>query len=557
MGRSANEGAMDTQALDFVIHHVFLPPRLPQKDDQNASHTLATAQLLRDSVSNFFSTEGNASPPVQTVLRMLERFIATDLRPALDEGPKKNWLRSCISDLGNGGTYSLLRWYLYAYVPGGRLPWKITPTETFHSRCCAVLPPSPNAGLLLTARQDDMLFEAFELLAPNADVMSCKGVLRRAFPDRGAAISLKILRDDGLLDEVVDVLYELDRVTAPIVRQKVAKAGTAQPELRDISSTVLVTGMLMDILVGLGKSVEPHRVYKRSREQVNWHDAYLPFRPSPIWLLLRVALRLVLDRQIVPGGDAASQYKQVMAYHHARILDIGARRSQSPIPSNALFSMKAKLVRRIVKLDPAEDSPWLEEVRDIVSHSQVVLQKRWDTAQRKEDKRLPLKELAKVFPRQDTELKLRNLRQYLSWIKSRPPSSRETMGSGDTTRFGSLSCPNRPVLPALRYMSQGDTIIGFSRLLEFQSWAELVLPVWLDIQLNIDVAIASHEGVAEVLGHLIGLIHEYHAQALKAYEGMPDALSVMYLVIMELWVAMDKIAWNAIPLLLDYDPGFP
>jgi hypothetical protein len=26
---------------------------------------------------------------------------------------------------------------------------------------------------------------------------------------------------------------------------------------------------------------------------------------------------------------------------------------------------------------------------------------------------------------------------------------------------------------------------------------------------------------------------------------------------MELWVAMDKIAGNAIPLLLDYDPGFP
>jgi hypothetical protein len=31
----------------------------------------------------------------------------------------------------------------------------------------------------------------------------------------------------------------------------------------------------------------------------------------------------------------------------------------------------------------------------------------------------------------------------------------------------------------------------------------------------------------------------------------------MYLVIMELWMAMDKIAGNVMSLLLDYDPGFP
>jgi hypothetical protein len=48
----------------------------------------------------------------------------------------------------------------------------------------------------------------------------------------------------------------------------------------------------------------------------------------------------------------------------------------------------------------------------------------------------------------------------------------------------------------------------------------------------------------------------YFSEATKAYQGNPVATSVMYLNIMDLWVAMDKIAGKAVGLLLEYDPGF-
>ncbi len=238
--------------------------------------------------------------------------------------------------------------------------------------------------MLLTARQDGILFEAFELLAPNHDVMSCKGSLLREFPDRAAVVALDKLRDDDFLGELADIIQKLDVGIAPVARPKVTKAGTEQPEERDTLSPILATGMLIDVLVGLGQSVEPDRITKRSREQVSWNDAFLPFHRSATWLLLRVALRLVLDRKAVLSGEE-SWYKPLMAYHHARVLSMAMRPRKPRIPSDKLFSMKAKLVRRIVKLDPAEEAGWLGEVRKTVKLSQAVLRKRWKKAQEVEN----------------------------------------------------------------------------------------------------------------------------------------------------------------------------
>ena len=109
--------------------------------------------------------------------------------------------------------------------------------------------------------------------------------------------------------------------------------------------------MLVDIIAGLGTEVGPTRIAKRTREQVSWDNARLPFHRSPAWLLLRAAMRLVLDRQTALA-DVKSQYKSLMAYHHAQVLQVATRAAD--IPSDTLFSMRAKLARRIKKLDPTE-----------------------------------------------------------------------------------------------------------------------------------------------------------------------------------------------------------
>jgi hypothetical protein len=378
--------------------------------------------------------------------------------------------------------------------------------------------------------------------------MSCKGALLREFPDRAALVPADKLRDADFLDELVDIIEKLDVCIAPMARPKTTKAGTVQPEERDTLSPVLATGMLIDVLVGLGQGVEPGRITKRSREQVGWNDAFLPFHRSSTWLLLRVALRLVLDRLA-----ADSWYKPLMVYHHARILGMAAAATRPRIASDKLFSMKAKVVRRIVKLNPGEETPWLQDVRRILMESKAVLNKRWKRVQHKDTKVLPLGELSMLSFSEDSELKLQSLRQHLSWITSRSASNRDPMGPGDTTRFDPLS---HNELPTLSSSESGDAILDCSRLLDFEAWVESALQAWLDNQLHL--VTTTHPATTDTaMSNLKALIGAYHKRACAAYDGIPDALSIMYLVIMELWVAMDRIAGKAIPLLLAYDPGFP
>ncbi|KAK4119357.1 hypothetical protein N657DRAFT_581720, partial [Parathielavia appendiculata] len=227
----------DSKALDFMINHVFLPPQLPQEDDSEAGYLNTTIRAFRDSVECFLSAEPSSAPSVRPAVDMLDRLLSTETRG----------MHHVISDLKNGGI------------------------ALFHLR-------AQNAGLLVTARQDDVLFEAFELLAPNDKVMSCLGALLREFPDRAAVITYARLQDPDFLSELANFIQTLTASNVPVARPKVKKAKTFQPEERDTVSPLLVNGMLIDLLSGLGESVAPlSRVTKRSREHVGWSSALLPF----------------------------------------------------------------------------------------------------------------------------------------------------------------------------------------------------------------------------------------------------------------------------------------
>ena len=99
------EVPLDMPTLDFIIHHVFLPPRLPQEDDTNSQHPLIMVQVLRDSVSDFMATQRDSGPSMQPTLNMLNRFLETSHNA--DAGKTKrahrDALRSLIFELKDGG----------------------------------------------------------------------------------------------------------------------------------------------------------------------------------------------------------------------------------------------------------------------------------------------------------------------------------------------------------------------------------------------------------------------------------------------------------------------
>ncbi|KAK3346903.1 hypothetical protein B0T25DRAFT_613574 [Lasiosphaeria hispida] len=501
--------------LEYTINHVFMPPRLPQEDDTQITNEHRLIASLLESVRHFTTIEPSSVEALLPVIGMLEKLLG--MAPGRDCLNKERYMRDAISTLKEGDS------------------------TLFHLR-------AQNAGLLITARQDDVLFEAFELLAQNYKVMSTRGSLVREFPDCAAVVKRSLLADQDFLDNFIQALRELELEKTPAACPVSRKAGTNQVETRDTVSPFLVTGLLMDVLSGLGLSVTPQTISKRSREQVNWDNSLLPFHRSPTWLLLRVALRLVLDFQS-RQGESQPWYKPVLALYHSDLLK---KATSLETRSDLLFTMRAKLVRRVLKIESVDSQPWLKEVEAVVESNKTQLEKRWLEYQEKDAQVLSFDKLQNLSFTADSMLKLKNLELHISWIKSRSPAPRGAASPGDITMFDRLSTTDLPSLFVATLTSAGT--MGRFVLLDFESWIENCLPSWLRQQLRIPRTSSYIESSLEELESLVCV---YYAKAKNIYHQNPEALSVMYLVIMELWVVMDKIAGHAVPLLLEYNPGFP
>lgn len=86
--------------------------------------------------------------------------------------------------------------------------------------------------------------------------------------------------------------------------------------------------------------------------------------------------------------------------------------------------------------------------------------------------------------------------------------------------------------------------VKFFYLAAFETWVQKHLASWLVTNL-------AEEGAC---GHLRSSIKMYHFVANTVYTGVPASLSIMYLTILELWVACDKSACHIYPLLRKYKP---
>lgn len=109
-----------------------------------------------------------------------------------------------------------------------------------------------------------------------------------------------------------------------------------------------VTELLMGILRAVGRPLDNvERIYKHTREDVMWKDALKPWRRSPLWLFLRVALQTSL-MQIKGEEQSHERYKFFMLFFMANVLDYALKAS---LPSDMLFFMKAKICHRALKLE--------------------------------------------------------------------------------------------------------------------------------------------------------------------------------------------------------------
>ncbi len=191
-----------------------------------------------------------------------------------------------------------------------------------------------NAAVIIRILVDHVRFEVFEVCPPTSNVMSTSGKLLCSYPGPALQISSDIFSDKSFLQELSSFLIQMD-VDELDSGATTVKAGSIVREVRDSAHPKYISQLLVGILRGFGgQPASVDRITKRIGDEVLWEDAYKPWRRSPLWLVIRVALQTSLDYDI---------YKTFILFFHAYLLHICVKRGFS---SETLYLMRVKVARR-------------------------------------------------------------------------------------------------------------------------------------------------------------------------------------------------------------------
>ena len=146
-----------------------------------------------------------------------------------------------------------------------------------------------NAALIVRrlTLSDSIQFEVFEVSPQNTNVMTAEGKLLCSYPGPAIQVSAASFMDECFLRELSSFLIQMD-VDVLDSTPTTVKAGSVVNEVRETVDPRYISGLLVGILRGYGQSAVVDRITKRIGDEVLWHDAYQPWRQSPLWLVLRV-----------------------------------------------------------------------------------------------------------------------------------------------------------------------------------------------------------------------------------------------------------------------------
>ena len=219
------------------------------------------------------------------------------------------------------------------------------------------------------------------------------------------------------------------------------------------------------------------------------------------------------------------------------ILDLAHKRN---IKSDLLHCMIAKISKRVRKLGKDHGTLWQRSVETVLFSALALMEGRWHKIMEESADHTVTARLEHLSAASNIEISLPILDDYIEQLRSRKCET-----SLQTFNPTSILVQNKPnSLPSLEVEAM-HSHSATCRLADIENWVEKELDSWLSTRLLSVKTCASLEL----------FIEQYHATASSQYHDNPEALSIMFLTILELWVACDKSVTNLHPMLKAHDPA--
>lgn len=390
-----------------------------------------------------------------------------------------------------------------------------------------------NAGLILRQQSDDMIFESFEASPPNEQIMSTSGRLICSFPGPIISVPLDTAQNPKFLTPLCHFLERMDVEELEPALTINKKAGNKIVETRDTTHPMFITEMLTGILRGVGSPVQnARRIQKCYRDDINWASAKLPWRRSPLWLVLKIALQTTLQYK--------SLYKSVMLHFMIQFLrDAIVHEMDSEI----LSVMGSKISRRYMKmLDRSLPVPvaLVQSVLEIGNACRELLEDRWNTIQSKLAERTAWNPESLKFDK-DTKMSLINSRKYIRSVISRMPQYTpvKSFNPSEAQRISTSAID----MPHLSTAGKSESDI-YVLLQDFENWIAVNIVKWSKCNRELKPSCKK----------LQYTMQRYESIARPRYQSSPTNWSILVLTLVEMWVALDETAIHQLPLLSEYHP---
>ncbi|KAL4786734.1 hypothetical protein BJX76DRAFT_365229 [Aspergillus varians] len=477
---------MDAEIFQYIFHHVILPPKLPGEPERKQKPLeRELMRLVKEVLASFVRKRPHdIQKKWESAVNLIDIWLSVDAG-GLDLNRHQELLTREIKNLRTHGAIAL-------YV-------------------CA-----QNCGWLAQydKEQNKIIIDAFEVSSSSADVLRASGPLIRCFPGQSVALPAAMVDDLGFCKYLS---HNLCRLNLEVVRDLCPKAAMSRDSIEETWDTVhpgLITEGLMVQLLAFGEHNVHKSFEKHVRDEVNYDDAKLPWRRSPLWFVIKVALQTILYR-VFPGCEGRTEYKNFMLYLVAEIGSVAERLEIDDI-ADTLAIMRAKVARRACKLQH-ETLEFVLERRLQRLHLLI---------------RAPgLKAIPQSFgPHSEDYLRDAMMHRPLNKC---PRNFNRTHKKRNQRQTSGLP----------RLEDDADIVT----LLDFEVWIDTHLQSW-----RVDI-----KPTDKVCCDLAELIQKYSDNASTKYAQMPDALSLMILAIMELWVSLDSLCVQVCPLLRDFSPEIP